>query len=669
MVGATGFEPATSWSQTKRSTKLSYAPTRLAGRTIAILDFGAMTFISPLVIASPTAYDLAVAMGWVNIGRVRRLLGEFLHQHWRRALAVREKIRLTEEAFNLMLAGVVGIVGGLINVTYYAIQELSKLAMLHKPGDLGEIASGLGPWARVLIPTIGGVAAGLTLQLGLRMVGRQGVSNLLEVVLAGNGRLPMRSALVKGLSSLVSITTGASIGREGLITQLSATLASKWGQVQKWQPYRLRLLVACGAGAGISAAYNAPLAGAVFAAQIVLGNFSMALFAPIVFSSVVATVVCRSYLGVIRWYDVPSFDFTKLEQLPWFLLLGLGCGIFGAIFLKLLRGAEKVFSKLPVPFPVRLGIAGLIVGLLALWVPQVWGNGYAATTELLKGDHALQLVLGLALAKLIATTVSIGSGTVGGVMTPTLLLGAAVGSALGGTIHAAGWSTELPTGAFALVGMGAMLAATTHSVLLSMLMVFELSLNYSLMPPLMLACAIAAILSRQLHADSIYTAAVQEKALLLDRDSEAIGAATKTTVADLMLEPVPPVAETTRFAELADRFIASTVNFLPVTDQDRRLVGMVALQDLKEYLQMGAELSAVIAADVMRPAALFLTPQQTIMSVLPKLLEAELRNIPVVNNPVERRLIGRLVRADALGLLSEAIATSGQQRASSTGQH
>jgi len=586
----------------------------------------------------------------------------FLRRHWRRALAVREKIRLTEEGFNLLLAAVVGIVGGVVNVTYFVLQELSKYAMLQQPGDLGEIAEGLGPVARVLIPTVGGVAAGFILLVGLRLAGRQGVSNLLEVVIAGNGRLPIRGALVKGLSSLVSITTGASVGREGLVTQLSAALASKWGQWQGWQPYRLRLLVACGAAAGISAAYNAPLAGAVFAAQIVLGNFSMALFAPIVLASVVATVVCRSYLGVIKWYDVPSFDFTQLAQLPWFLLLGAGCGIFGALFLKLLRGSETAFQKLPVSLPVRLGLAGLIVGLLALWVPQVWGNGYAATTGLLKGDHVVQMVLIMAVAKLAATVASIGAGTVGGVMTPTLLLGAAAGSALGSGVHALGWGAELPTGAFALVGMGAMLAATTHSVLLAMLMVFELSLNYTLMPPLMLACAIAAILARQLHADSIYTAAVQEKSLLLERESDAMGAATKTTVADLMLEPVTPVAETTRFAELADRFIASANNFLPVTDANRRLVGLVALQDLKEYLQMGTSLNAVIAADVMRPVGIFLTPQQTIMSVLPKLLEAELRNIPVVNNASERRLIGRIVRADALGLLSEAIATGGQNR-------
>jgi CIC family chloride channel protein len=597
---------------------------------------------------------VSVAPG--KIGHVKRWAVAFLHRHWRRLLALRERFRPSEEAFNLLLAAVVGALGGAITVAYYETQELSKVIMLPKSGDMVEIAEQLGPWARVLIPTLGGIAAGLVLHMGLRLARHDGSSNLLEVVVAGNGRLPMRSALVNTLSSLISITTGASIGREGLVTHLSAAVASKWGQLQRWQPYRLRLLVACGAGAGISAAYNAPLAGSVFAAQIVLGNFSMALFAPIVLSSVVATIVCRSYFGLIKWYEVPTFDFTQLSQLPWYLLLGIGCGIFGAVFLQALRAGTWLFGRFKMILPVRLGLAGLVVGLIALaGVPQVWGNGYGAVTELLRGVHPLQFVILLALAKLVATSATFGAGTVGGVMTPTILLGAAFGSALGGGVHAAGWSIDMPTGAFALVGMGAMLAATTHSMLLAMLMVFELSLNYSLMPPLMLACAVAAILSRQIHADSIYTAAVHEKSLLLERESDAIGAATKTTVADLMLEPVQPVAETARFSELADRFIASANNFLPVVAENRRLVGVVALQDLKEYLQMGAELNAVIAADVMRPVSLFLTPHQTVMSALPQLLGTELRNIPVVNNASERRLVGRLVRADALGLLSEAI--------------
>src|SRR5262245_48671527 len=170
-----------------------------------------------------------------------------------------------------------------------------------------EVAEMLEWWQRLATPAVGGLLAGVVLYWGLRLVGPQRSSNLLEVVVAGDGRLPFRSALVKFVSSMITIGTGGSIGREGSITQLTATLASKWGQWAKWHPYRLRLLVGCGAASGISAAYNAPISGAVFAGLIVLGNFSMSMFAPLVFASVIATMVSRSFFGIKPWYSVPAF--------------------------------------------------------------------------------------------------------------------------------------------------------------------------------------------------------------------------------------------------------------------------------------------------------------------------------------------------------------------------
>src|SRR5437867_1993436 len=217
----------------------------------------------------------------------------------------------------------------------------------------------------------------------LGLVGPQGSSNLLEVVVAGDGRLPFRSAVVKFISSLITIGSGGSIGREGGITQLAATIASKCGQVAKWHPYRLRLLVGCGAASGIAAAYNAPIAGSVFAALIVLGNFSMNLFAPLVFAAVIATVVSRSFCGIRPWYTPPSFEFTKLSQLPWFLFLGIVTGAVGAVFLKMLNYSEEMFKKLRAPIYIRLMLGGVIVGLIALEYPGVWGNGYVMTNRIL----------------------------------------------------------------------------------------------------------------------------------------------------------------------------------------------------------------------------------------------------------------------------------------------
>src|SRR6266446_17527 len=385
-------------------------------------------------------------------------LRQFFRRHWQRALQVREKLRFSEEAFHLVLAGGVGVLGGLVNIFFYYATESVKGFFLRHPGDPMEVAEVLESWQRVLTPTLGGLCAGLVLYWGLRLVGPQGSSNLLEVVVAGDGRLPFRSAVIKFLSSLLTIGSGGSIEREGGIVQLAATAASKWGQLAKWPPYRLRLLVGCGAASGISAAYNAPISGAVFAALIVLGNFSMSLFAPLVFASVVATMVSRSFFGIRPWYTVPPFEFTSVTQLPWFVCLGMLTGVMGALFLTVLRRSEERFEKLRLPVYARLALGGLAVGIIALEFPGVWGNGYAMTNQILHGEYPNQTaglfaskalveltsLTGLFLAKVLATMDTVGSGAVGGVFTPTLVLGAGLGATFGLALESLGGGKGLP---------------------------------------------------------------------------------------------------------------------------------------------------------------------------------------------------------------------------------
>lgn len=582
----------------------------------------------------------------------------FLRQHWRRALQLREKLVPREEGLHLVLAGVVGVLGGLVNLVFYHAIEAVKLFFLRQPGDPVEVAEMMAGWERVLIPTVGGLAAGLVLHWGLRIVGRQGSTNMLEVVVAGDGKLPLRSGLVNAASSLVSIGTGASIGREGGITQLTATLASKLGQFAHWPPYRLRLLVGCGAASGIAAAYNAPIAGAVFASLIVLGNVSMNLFAPLVFSSVIAAMVSRSFFGIKPWYVVPPFEFTSVLQLPWFVLLGLGCGFMGAVFLKMIRQVKGRFERLRQPIYVKMALSGLVVGLIAIEFPGVWGNGYVVTNRILQDDLSLVVLGGLFCAKLLATVFTVGSGTVGGVFTPTLFLGASLGGFFGATLHQLGIAQELPTSAFALVGMGSALAATTRSPFLAMIMVFEISLDYSLMPPLMLGCVMALVMAGRLERDSIYTEPLRLKGVVDGEETTRFGAATAQRVGDVMLAPVPPVRENAPLRVIADRFLTNSNNFLPVVDGENHLLGVVALHDLKEHLGAGAELTAVIAYDVMRPPPRCATPNQRLVDVLPLALVSEQQNIPVVSTLAENRLVGALSRAQVLGLFSETIAAS-----------
>lgn len=594
---------------------------------------------------------------WLNNPLVQRARG-YLRQHWRRALQLREKFAPREEALHLALAGVVGVLGGLVNLVFFHAIEAVRLFFLRQPGDPVEVAEMMAGWERVLIPTVGGLAAGLVLHWGLRLVGRQGSTNMLEVVVAGDGRLPLRSGLVNAASSLMSIGTGASIGREGGITQVTATLASKLGQLARWPPYRLRLLVGCGAASGIAAAYNAPIAGAVFASLIVLGNVSMNLFAPLVFSSVIAAMVSRSFFGIQPWYVVPPFEFTSVLQLPWFVLLGLGCGFMGAVFLKMIRQVKGRFEQGRQPIYVKMAFGGLLVGLIAIEFPGVWGNGYVVTNRILHDELPLVVLGGLFLAKLLATVFTVSSGAVGGVFTPTLFLGASLGGLFGATLHLLGVAPELPTSSFALVGMGSVLAATTRSPFLAMIMVFEISLDYSLMPPLMLGCVMAIVMAGRLEKDSIYTEPLRAKGLLDGEDTTRFGAATAQKVGDVMLAPVPPVRENAPLREIADRFLTNSNNFLPVVDAEHRLLGVVALHDLKEHLGAGAELAAVIAYDVMRPPPRCATPNQRLVDVLPLALMSEQQNIPVVSTLTENRLVGALSRAQVLGLFSESIAAS-----------
>lgn len=594
-------------------------------------------------------------------GARRGAAGRFLQEHWPWALRLREKLWMTEEAVQLAIAGVVGLVGGMVNVIFYlAIERAQAVLSGHPHLNIVQIAESMPPVWRFVTPALGGLAAGAVLFWGVRLAGRPRTTNLLEVVVAGDGRLPFRNGLVRSISSIISISTGASIGREGGITQLSATLASKWGQIMNWQPYRLRLLVGCGAAAGMAAAYNAPITGAIFAAHIVLGNFSMNFFAPLLFSSVVATVFSRSLCGIRQWSEMPAVEFTNMAHLPWFLVLGIMAGVMAAVFLKALRHGERLFKRVP-SLPVRMAVGGMLVGAIALWYPEVWGNGYVVTVQIIKDPGPAKVLLAIILAKLVATTFSVGCGTVGGVITPTLFLGAGSGAFLWVLLDKFGMATE-PAAVFALVGMASVFSATTRSPLLAIVMILELSSNYTLMPALMLACAVSTLVSHRLHPKSIYTEPVRLRAL--EVADTHLGSAVDQKIGDIMRSPVPPVRDNTALPQIAERFLGSQHNFIPVVEARGRLVGLVALHDLKSFLGGGPELNALIAADVMRPAPPCLRPGQKLIEALPTLLASEQRNVPVVNTLEEQILIGAVVRVEALGLLSEAIAERNSTTAS-----
>ena len=597
------------------------------------------------------------------------------------------RMMANEEVFHLVLAAIIGVIGGFVNRAFLELVALIQWIVFQKSGDSAVLAQDLGAFFRILVPTLGGILAGMVLLLRSHLSGIQKPTNVLEVIAVGDGRIGMRSTLVNAWSSLLSIGTGASIGREGAITQLTATFASKWGQFHQWQPYRLRLMVACGAAAGLAAAYNAPIAGALFAALVLVGNFSMNLFAPLVMASVVATMVSRFWFGIEPWYELPeSIDYgqaARLSQMGWFLVLGIISGAGGAFFLKSIQNAQSATGKYAWPSWAKLGLAGLAVGLIALVFPGVWGNGYEITNQILHGESSetgfteliqgsvlsdlqawqipLVVLAGLLVAKFVATVCTVGAGTVGGVFTPTLFLGAGLGAAFGQALDLFDFADKTPTVAFALVGMGSVLAATTRSPLLAMILIFEISLKYELMPPLMIGCVVATLVSQKLHKASVYSAPLHRRGLVVDQESRRMGSATDRCIGDVMVGPTSPIKETAAMPEISEIFLRSPRNYLPVLSVDKRLVGVISLQDLKAHLNAGDELRAVIALDLMRPPETFLTPNRRLMEALPEIMGSEMEMIPVVNSNREMRLVGSVSRSETLGLMSEVIARSGEE--------
>lgn len=580
-----------------------------------------------------------------------------MQRHWRQALKIRDWLRLHEESSHLLTAGLIGITGGFINLIFNLILRLVTSLFVERGQNEVDFTRGLSWQLALLIPCLGGVIAGLLLWWRDRFRSRNAITNnLLEAVATGNGKLSMRFALQSSVSSMVSILSGASLGREGAITQMGAACASAIGQRFSWPPYRLRLMVASGAAAGMAAAYNAPISGSVFAAQIVLGNFSMALLAPILVSAVMASVISRSFLRVGPLFEVPQFEFTDMMQLPYFIVLGISTGAIGAAFLAYMQVSRRIFERIPGPVMIRLALGGAMVGAITIVFPEVIGNGYTVTNQLFQWDEvALHVGIGLLAAKFLATGLSVGSGAVGGVFTPTLLLGASTGVILSRVLHSMSLADTTPFAAFALAGMCGILAATTHSALLAIIMIFELSLNYSIMPALMVTSAVSTLVSRRFYADSVYTSAMDMVGLEARRESPSIGAAAEETVGDWMSHPLHAIPQNTRFDSIVKMFLKSPVEYLTVVDEDDVLVGEVRLQDLKEWLGGGPELDAVIAMDIMRPGPKFLTPELRLSEALPVLLTTPINDYPVVNNSRHRKLIGTLSRSEVLGLFSEAI--------------
>ncbi|MFN7976101.1 MAG: chloride channel protein [Acidobacteriota bacterium] len=559
--------------------------------------------------------------------------------------------------FALMI--LTGIAGGFLPAGFHFLSRLlTRAFFLGGPGSLAKAVLNAPWWARLLVPAIGGLLAGLVRwALVPKSEGKaRGFPEILEAVTMGAGILRIRRAVPMAISSLLTFSSGGSVGREGSIVQVASAIASWLGRKASLPRGRLRMMVACGVAAGLSAAYRTPMAGSLFALEVIYGRFAFDELGPIVVAAVLATATAYTLVGESPLYAVAQpFHMQSPVELGLYVLMGLASGVVAILFQRMLQGADDIFSRIPGPVPAKSFFGGLLVGLVMIPAPYVCGNGFEGLTEVLGGRTDLQFLLVLLAGKALATALTVGSGGAGGVFTPTLLIGATLGGSMGAVFH-----RELPAhtataGAYALVGMGCLLAATTRAPIMAILMVFETTQQYSLILPLMLASIVSYAVARALHPDSIYTAELRRRGIL-GRERKADILATRT-VGEIVRRSVPLVPQNLPLDTLLRIFRDTRELFLYVGDESGRLLGVIDLHDMKDFLDNEGLGSVILAADLVRPVHPIAATESLVVADY-RLRDREVGQLPVVDGVDDAgsgRYVGVLTRRDLLAVVEKAM--------------
>src|SRR3981081_21966 len=437
----------------------------------------------------------------------KRYLSPLFQQLLKLKVWLVERFRIGERQLMLFWAALIGLLGALAAEIFRRTRDIMHFLATGSDSEIISSVARLPLWQKLAVPTLGGVVAGLTLWIGNRVIPRirqKTTTDYMEAIVVGNGNISVPRSSVKTSSALFSISTGASIGREGPLVQISSLVASLIGRLRKFPIAQRRHLVACGAAAGIASAYNAPIAGSFFVAEIVLGTVVVESLGPLILASVVATFTTRAMHGESPLYQSPDLGLhTRWEIVP-LCAIGIFLGLLAPLYLRILRWTESLFAKLTLPVPAKLALGGAVVGVLAMFYPQVCGNGQGLVASLFHQNWDFYTVLLLLIVKLIATSATFGSGAVGGVFPPTLFIGSAIGILYGqAVLYFAPQLHPDPT-MYGLMGMGSFLAATTGAPLMAILMVFELTLSYAIVPFLMVACVLGYYCSSFFQRPFIY---------------------------------------------------------------------------------------------------------------------------------------------------------------------
>jgi CIC family chloride channel protein len=539
-----------------------------------------------------------------------------------------------------------GVISGLGAVALLELLALVK-QLAWNGGDTFLLAfRHASPARRVIVPALGGLLVMGAMLVVKKRLGGHGTSGIIEAIWVHQGRLQLGRALLRGVLAIVAVGMGASLGREGALLQTGAAAGSWLADRFHITRRQARLLVACGAASGLAAAYNVPIGGALFGLEVLLGSFALELFGPVVVSCVTATIIVRIAQGPSPSYVIPAYELMRPREVLVGLLLAPLLGLASVAFVKVMGWVEVQLYRVkpgPARFLPPLGMA--VVGVAAIWFPDLLGNGYDTVKSALLGQVPLALLLALPFLKLATTALCAGVGVPGGLFTPSLFYGALLGGGLGELLQRLVPSLHGAPGAFALVGMAGVLAGTTHAAVSAVLIIFELTGDYGVILPLMLSAAVAAATSRALEPASLYTAPLQRRGVKLPElpRPEWLRA---TPVSALLSRDVERCGPETPFQTLLPHLLTLPPGHdLYVVGPEGELLGTLALDALKGTISDESLLSMIVAADVMEESEP-IQSQLSLAEVAARFAESDQERLPVVDD--QGRLIGTVSKRDLL---------------------
>lgn len=581
-------------------------------------------------------------------------------EEWKRRAAAELLKRAPSENRFLLLVPVVGVLtgGAAVGIAHLMAWFQTHIFWWRAPDLL--TAAMYAPWYfKLVVLGAGGLVVGL-IGRAFRVETRgAGTAAMVQAVALRGGYISLRETLPRVAAGVVTIACGGSLGREGPMTQLGGALGSFLGRYFRLSTQQVRILLCAAAGSAIAAVYNAPIAGSLFALEILMGNFALEVFGPVVVASVLSTLVFRSAMGNLPRFVVPQYELVSGWELLGYLGLGVAAGLVSMVFIKSLFWTEDTLERLRVPRWARPVVGFVLVGVIGIFYPHVFGNGYEATNLALHEQVPVTLLLMLPLAKLVATALTFGAGGAGGLFMPSLMVGGLLGGAYGWGLHRLFPETTAGSGAYALVGMGAIVAGTTQAPLTAIMMIYEQTNSYMIVLPLMFACIISNLTVRFFRVQAVHIETLRRRGVTLPRGVEAT-VMQNLRVRDLMHDDVESVPPTEPFPQLVERCLRTHHNNVYVTDADGRFLGAVSLLAIRAHLHQGENLQSIVAYDLMDDRFEFVTPNQKLAETMEKFWRQNSERLPVLADAESRKLVGWISKRDLIGLYSQEILNKSQ---------